>query len=94
MDKLEQQIRERFRIPAYEKICEKCMNKYMKRIRIDELLHTNAKAQAELGTDSTAEEKQKALDVAKYVKKSISMYDKEFADSAFPEINIDDEYSN
>ena len=94
MDKLEQQIRERFRIPAYEKICEKCMNKYMKKIRIDELLHTNAKAQAELGTDSTAEEKQKALDVAKYVKKSISMYDKEFAESAFPEINIDDEHSN
>ena len=94
MDKLEQQIRERFRIPAYEKICEKCMNKYMKKIRIDELLHTNAKAQAELGTDSTAEEKQKALDVAKYVKKSISMYDKEFAESAFPEITIEDEHSN
>lgn len=94
MDALEKQVRERFRIPADGKICESCMDKYMKKIRIDELLHKNAKAQADLGIDSTAEEKQKALDVAKYVKKSISMYDKEFADSAFPEINIDDEHSN
>lgn len=94
MDALEKRIRERFRIPDHKKFCEKCMNHYIGKLRVDELLHKNAKAQAELGTDSTAEEKQKALDVAKYVKKSISMYDKEFAESAFPEIVIDDEHSN
>ena len=89
MDALEKRIRERFRIPDRKKICEKCMNHYIGKLRIDELLFTNAKAQAELGTDSTAEERQKALDTARYVKKSISMYDKEFAESAFPEIDIE-----
>jgi len=94
MDALEKRIRERFRIADHKQICEKCMNHYIGKLRVDELLHKNAKAQAELGTDSTAEDKQKALDVARYVKKSISMYDKEFAESAFPEIIIDDEHSN
>ena len=89
MDALEKRIRERFRIPDRKKICEKCMNHYIGKLRIDELLFTNAKAQSELGTDSTAEERQKALDTARYVKKSISMYDKEFAESAFPEIDIE-----
>lgn len=94
METLEKKIRERFRLPLEGNICEECMSKYMKKYRIDQLLRKNAIAQAELGTDSTQGEKQKALDTARYVKKSISMYDKEFADSAFPEINIEDDYSN
>ena len=88
MDNFEKTIREYYDLPTEGNMCEGCLVKYKRRYRIDQLLHMNSKAQSELGTDSTLEDKQKALDIAKYVKASIMMHDKARAKSMFPEINL------
>ena len=88
MDDFEKTIRKYYDLPREGNMCEGCLAKYKSRYRIDQLLHMNSKAQSELGTDSTLEDKQKALDVAKYVKASIMMHNKAKAESMFPEINL------
>jgi hypothetical protein len=88
MDNFEKTIREYYDLPMRGNMCEGCLVKYKSRYRIDQLLHMNSKAQSELGVDSTLEDKQKALDIAKYVKSSIMVHDKARAESMFPEINL------
>jgi len=48
----------------------------------------NAKAQSKLGIDSNQEERVEAHDVAKYVKASIAIIDKNKAEVLFPEIEL------
>jgi hypothetical protein len=88
MDDFEKTIRKYYNLPMEGNMCEECLAKYKSRYRIDQLLHMNSKAQSELGIDSTVEDKQNALDIAKYVKASIMMHDKAKAESMFPEINL------
>jgi len=88
MDDFEKTIRKYYDLSMRGNMCEECLVKYKSRYRIDQLLHMNSKAQAELGTDSTVEDRQKALDVARYVKASIMVHDKAKAESMFPEINL------
>jgi len=89
MDSFEKKIRKYYGLKLEGSgMCKECLVKYQTRYRIDQLLHMNAKAQAELGTDSTQEDKQEALNTAKYVKASIMKYDAARAESMFPEINL------
>ena len=88
MDSSEITVRKYYDLPLEGNMCKKCLVKYKSKYRIDQLLHMNAKAQTQLGTDSTPEERERALHVAKYVKASIMAHDKTRAESMFPEINI------
>lgn len=56
------------------------------RQQIDLLLHQNAVTQANLGSESTEEEKEEARKKDKVIKDKISELDAEFADFVFPEI--------
>jgi len=91
MNDFEKTIRKYFGLSMEGKLCEECMKKYMAKYRIDDLLRMNASAQMNLGTDATAEDKQKALNTARYVKASIMKYDKTKAESMFPEINLSED---
>tara|TARA_R110000787_G_scaffold15970_3_gene48976 strand:- start:753 stop:1022 length:270 start_codon:yes stop_codon:yes gene_type:complete len=88
MDPIEVEVRNKFGFSMQSKLCKKCLQKHTEKYEIDQLLHMNAKAQSNLGTDSTVEEKYKALDIAKYVKASILSIDEAKAESLFPEINL------
>jgi len=88
MDNFEKTIRKYYDLPMEGNMCEGCLVKYRSKYRIDQLLHMNSKAQSNLGIDSTAEERQEALDIAKYVKTAIMMHDKSKAEIMFPEINL------
>ena len=88
MTDFEIKIRKYFDLRLEGKVCEKCWTKFVSNYKIDQLLEMNAKAQMELGTDATAEDRQKALDTAKYVKQQIMEIDKIKAQSMFPEIDI------
>tara|TARA_R110000824_G_scaffold371564_1_gene561323 strand:+ start:401 stop:694 length:294 start_codon:yes stop_codon:yes gene_type:complete len=88
MDSSEITVRKYYDLPLEGNMCKKCLVKYKSKYRIDQLLHMNSKAQSQLGTDSTPEEREKALHVAMYVKESIMAYDKTRAENMFPEIKL------
>ena len=89
MTDFEIKIRKYFDLKLEGKICEKCWTRFTNNYKIDQLLEMNAQAQTNLGTDSTEEDRQKALDTAKYVKKKIKEIDEVRANSMFPEIIIE-----
>ena len=88
MTDFEVYIRSYFDLKLEGKICKKCWEEFVNTHRIDKLLEMNAKAQMNLGTDATEEDRIKALDVARYVKAEISQIDKTKANSMFPEITL------
>ena len=88
MDVIEKTMRKHFKFSLNSKLCSNCLEKYTNLYQIDKLLHMNAKAQSKLGIDSNQEERLEARDVARYVKASISVIDKNKADVLFPEIEL------
>ena len=76
MDVIEKAMRKHFKFSLNSKLCLNCLEKYTNLYQVDKLLHMNAKAQSKLGTDSNQEEKSEAYDVARYVKASIAIIDK------------------
>jgi len=88
MDVIEKAVRKHFKFSLNSKLCSNCLEKYTNLYQIDKLLHMNAKAQSKLGIDSNQEERLEARDVARYVKASISVIDKNKADVLFPEIEL------
>tara|TARA_R110002012_G_scaffold100312_1_gene238931 strand:+ start:248 stop:514 length:267 start_codon:yes stop_codon:yes gene_type:complete len=88
MDVIEKSMRKHFKFSLNSKLCSNCLEKYTNLYQIDRLLYMNAKAQSKLGTDSNKEERLEAHDVAKYVKASISIIDKNKAEVLFPEIKL------
>tara|TARA_R110001599_G_scaffold268043_1_gene468927 strand:+ start:210 stop:476 length:267 start_codon:yes stop_codon:yes gene_type:complete len=88
MDVIEKAMRKHFKFSLNSKLCPNCLEKYTNLYQIDKLLHMNAKAQSKLGIDSNQEERLEAHDVAKYVKASISVIDKNKAEVLFPEIEL------
>ena len=88
MTDYERKIRTYFNLKLEGKICEKCWERFVNNYKIDNLLKLNAKAQTNLGTDSTKENQQLALDTARYVKEKIMKIDKEKANTIFPEITL------
>jgi len=88
MDVIERAVRKHFKFSLNSKLCSKCLEKYTNLYQIDKLLHMNAKAQSNLGIDSNEEERLEAYDVARYVKASIAVIDKNKAEVLFPEIEL------
>jgi len=88
MDVIERAVRKHFKFSLNSKLCSNCLEKYTNLYQIDKLLHMNAKAQSKLGIDSNQEEISEAHDVARYVKASISVIDKNKAEVLFPEIEL------
>jgi len=88
MDVIEKAMRKHFKFSLNSKLCSNCLEKYTNLYQVDKLLHMNAKAQSKLGIDSNQEEKSEAHDVARYVKASIAVIDKNKAEVLFPEIEL------
>jgi len=88
MTDFEIKIRKYFDLKLEGEVCKKCWKKFVDTHRIDSLLEMNAKAQMNLGTDATKEDRRKALDTARYVKTEIARIDEAKANSMFPEITL------
>ena len=76
-------IRKYFNLPKEGKICDGCRDKYIKKYKIDNILHQNAIIQSNLGIDSTQEERDEASKMSRKLAMTVAKYDKQFAMSAF-----------
>ena len=88
MDVIETAVRKHFKFSLNSRLCSNCLEKYTNLYEIDKLLHMNARAQSNLGIDSNQEERLEAHNVARYVKASIAIIDKNKAEVLFPEIEL------
>jgi hypothetical protein len=93
MSEYEEDIRKHFDLPLEGNLCKACTSRLEGKYLIDKVLEMNASAQMALGTDATIEDKVKALDMARYAKATIMKIDPAFAESSFPEINLDGKQS-
>jgi|TARA_R110000737_G_scaffold136964_2_gene167817 hypothetical protein len=88
MNDFEKTIRTYFNLSMKGPLCNKCLTKHTIKYEIDALLKMNATTQANLGTDSSPEEREEALSVARYIKAAIIKIAPAKAESMFPEINL------
>jgi len=88
MSDYETELRKRFNLPEEGKLCDKCKERFLDRMVIDEVLERNAIAQTFLGIDATAEDRLAAYSMARQAKIAISEVSPKIAEECFPEIDL------
>lgn len=88
MSEYETELRKRFNLPEEGKLCDRCKERFLGRMLIDEALERNAIAQTSLGTDATEEDKRAAYNMARHAKMTIAGISPKEAEECFPEIDL------
>ena len=88
MSEYERDLRKMFDLPEEGRLCDTCVRKFTDKRLINKALEMNAIAQANIGTESNSEERAAAYFVARRAKETIAGIDLRFADSTFPEIDL------
>ena len=88
MSDYEKDLRKMFGLPEEGKLCDKCVRKFTNKMLINKALKMNAVAQANIGTESTDEDRARAYFAARRAKDIIAEIDIKFAESTFPEIDL------
>jgi len=88
MSEYEKDLRKMFDLPEEGRLCDACIRKFTNKMLINKALEMNAIAQAKIGTESNSEDRAAAYYVARHAKEAIANIDIKFAESTFPEIDL------